>query len=101
MVMDGYRDEVVVSKPPAATALSNDEERCVDNRSNGFSCSFSAIKERELLCVTSGNTCLGSHLVKKLLSRGYFIRVTIQNQGTPLSPSVCVCRIEAPLPLMA
>ncbi|KAI8032373.1 Cinnamoyl-CoA reductase-like SNL6 [Camellia lanceoleosa] len=80
MVMDGYRDEVVVSKPPAATALSNDEERCVDNRSNGFSCSFSAIKERGLLCVTSGNTCLGSHLVKKLLSRGYFIRVTIQNQ---------------------
>jgi hypothetical protein len=38
-------------------------------------------RENKLVCVTDGNSFLGSHIVKELLSRGYLVRVTIQNQG--------------------
>ncbi|KAJ8751847.1 hypothetical protein K2173_026045 [Erythroxylum novogranatense] len=35
--------------------------------------------EIKLVCVTSGNSFLGSHVVKELLARGYLVRVTLQN----------------------
>ena len=38
-------------------------------------------RENKVVCVTDGNSVLGSHIVKELLSRGYLVRVTVQNQG--------------------
>ncbi|XP_019185655.1 PREDICTED: cinnamoyl-CoA reductase-like SNL6 [Ipomoea nil] len=37
-------------------------------------------RERKLVCVTSGNSYFGAHLIRKLLVRGYLVRATIQNQ---------------------
>ncbi|XP_002305963.4 cinnamoyl-CoA reductase-like SNL6 isoform X2 [Populus trichocarpa] len=36
--------------------------------------------ENKLVCVTDGNSFLGSHIVKELLSRGHLVRVTVHNQ---------------------
>src|SRR3989442_775461 len=38
-------------------------------------------RENELVCVTSANSFLASHLIKKLLADGYLVRVTIQHPG--------------------
>lgn len=38
------------------------------------------VRDELLACVTSGNSRFGSHLVKKLLARGYLVRATIQYQ---------------------
>lgn len=38
-------------------------------------------RERKLVCITSGNSYFGAHLIRKLLVRGYMVRATIQNQG--------------------
>uniref|UniRef100_A0A6N2LT08 3-beta hydroxysteroid dehydrogenase/isomerase domain-containing protein n=1 Tax=Salix viminalis TaxID=40686 RepID=A0A6N2LT08_SALVM len=38
-------------------------------------------RENRVVCVTDGNSFLGSHIVKELLSRGYLVRVTVQNQA--------------------
>lgn len=46
----------------------------------GFSCSLNA-RDRKIVCVTSGNSYFGSHLIKKLLACGYLVRVVIQNQA--------------------
>ncbi|XP_057467969.1 cinnamoyl-CoA reductase-like SNL6 [Actinidia eriantha] len=75
--MDDNRDEVVVSMPLEPQAPRDEQIRgCIGSV---FSCSLSA-RERELVCVTSGNSYLGSHVVKKLVARGYLVRVTVQNQ---------------------
>ncbi|KAK4346359.1 hypothetical protein RND71_032698 [Anisodus tanguticus] len=47
---------------------------------SGFSCSLNA-RDRKIVCVTSGNSYFGSHLIKKLLACGYLVRVIIQNQA--------------------
>nr|AIX92150.1 cinnamoyl-CoA reductase 1 [Betula platyphylla] len=45
------------------------------------SCGLSSSeRRRELVCVTSGNSYLGSHIVKELLAHGYPVRVTVQYQ---------------------
>lgn len=36
---------------------------------------------RKLVCVTSGNSNLGTRLAKLLLRRGYLVRVTVQHPG--------------------
>ncbi|XAR71342.1 Cinnamoyl-CoA reductase [Bertholletia excelsa] len=75
--MDGYSEEVaVLSAPLDPPAMRDDQSRCYRN---AFSCSFNA-RESGLVCVTGGNSYFGSALVKKLLARGYFVRVSIQNQ---------------------
>ncbi|KAL9271331.1 Cinnamoyl-CoA reductase-like SNL6-like protein [Drosera capensis] len=38
-------------------------------------------RERKLVCVTSGNSLFGAHLIKELLIHGYFVRATVQNPG--------------------
>ncbi|KAL9678071.1 hypothetical protein QQ045_015910 [Rhodiola kirilowii] len=38
------------------------------------------VQERKTVCVTTGNSILSSHIIKELLTRGYLIRVTLQNQ---------------------
>lgn len=38
-------------------------------------------REKKLVCVTAGNSYLGSHLLKQLLAHSYLVRVIIQHQG--------------------
>lgn len=55
-----------------------------DHHANCFGRNFSGClhsRERKIVCVTSGNSYLGAHLTKKLLARGYLVRVTIQSPG--------------------
>ncbi|GMI63426.1 hypothetical protein like AT5G14700 [Hibiscus trionum] len=70
-------EEVEVATPPLLVPISGKEQKCVVG--NVFSCSLSA-GDKKLICVTSGNSCLGSSIVKELLSHGYLVRVTIQHQ---------------------
>lgn len=69
---------ILLSKPLEPPALGYEQRKCFDNVS--LSCILRAT-ERKLVCVTSGNSYLGAHLVKALLAHGYLVRVTIQNQG--------------------
>ncbi|XP_042969384.1 cinnamoyl-CoA reductase-like SNL6 [Carya illinoinensis] len=57
-------------------ALKQKQESCFTNPNN---CILSA-RKRDLVCVTSGNSYLDSHIVKELQAHGYPVRVTIQNQ---------------------
>ncbi|XP_022759965.1 cinnamoyl-CoA reductase-like SNL6 [Durio zibethinus] len=66
-------EEVEVPKPVLVPVLG---QKCVGNV---FSCSLSA-REKKLICVTSGNSYLGSFIVKELLAHGYLVRVTIQHE---------------------
>ncbi|XP_038990913.1 cinnamoyl-CoA reductase-like SNL6 [Hibiscus syriacus] len=65
--------EVEVAIPPP---IPGKQQKCVGNV---FSCS-SIAGEKKLICVTSGNSYLGSSIVKELLSHGYLVRVTVQHQ---------------------
>ncbi|KAE8708042.1 putative isoprenylcysteine alpha-carbonyl methylesterase ICMEL1 [Hibiscus syriacus] len=56
--------EVEVATPPQLVPISGQEQKCVGNV---FRCSFIA-GEKKLICVTSGNSYLGSCVVKELLS---------------------------------
>nr|KJB08447.1 hypothetical protein B456_001G082300 [Gossypium raimondii] len=67
-------EEIEVPKP-ILMPISGKEQKCVGNI---FSCSFNA-REKKLICVTSGNSYLGSFIVKELLAHGYLVRVTIQH----------------------
>ncbi|KAK8532253.1 hypothetical protein V6N13_131591 [Hibiscus sabdariffa] len=69
-------EQVEVPTPPMLAPISAKEQNCA---ANVFSCSFS-VREKKLICVTSGNSHLGSCIVKELLSHGYLVRVTIQHQ---------------------
>ena len=71
-------EEVASSKLIVLPVLKKKQQNRINNSS---SCNLSA-RKRELVCVTSGNSYLGSHIVKELLAYGYPVRVTIQNQGT-------------------
>ncbi|KAL3568256.1 hypothetical protein D5086_030907 [Populus alba] len=72
-------DEVLLlSRPSPVPAFCWDEGKPYVGRK--FSSCLNA-RENKLVCVTDGNSFLGSHIVKELLSRGYLVRVTIQNQG--------------------
>lgn len=77
-----------MSLPIELPKQRNDYGMCF---ANSFSCSLNA-RDRKIVCVTSGNSYFGSHLIKKLLVCGYLVRVTIQNQGTsnPFSLISCV-----------
>ncbi|KAK6266484.1 hypothetical protein QUC31_017321 [Theobroma cacao] len=68
--------EVAVPKPFLVPVLGK-EQKCVGNI---FSSSLSA-REKKLICVTSGNSYLGSCIVKELLARSYLVRVTIQHEA--------------------
>ncbi|KAK9924764.1 hypothetical protein M0R45_033115 [Rubus argutus] len=70
-------EEVVVSKP-WMISLREEQKNCVNYP---FGCSLDIAREKNLVCVTSGNSYLGSHIVRALLARGYLVRVTIQNQA--------------------
>ncbi|XP_021817622.1 cinnamoyl-CoA reductase-like SNL6 [Prunus avium] len=72
MAMEG----LVVLKHQVCCLREEEQKVCVNN---AFSCGLDA-REGKLVCVTSGNSNLGSHIVKVLLARGYLVRVTIQNQ---------------------
>lgn len=76
MAMEG----LIVLKHQVCCLREEEQKVCVNN---AFSCGLDA-REGKLVCVTSGNSNLGSHIVKVLLARGYLVRVTIQNQGTML-----------------
>ena len=71
-------EEVAASKLMVLQALKKKQQSRITNLSK---CSLSA-RKKDLVCVTSGNSYLGSHIVKELLANGYPVRVTIQNQGT-------------------
>lgn len=64
---------------PCMISLREEQKNCVNC---AFGCSLDIAREKNLVCVTSGNSYLGSHIVRALLARGYLVRVTIQNQGT-------------------
>lgn len=44
------------------------------------SAGFLSGRQKKLVCVTTGNSCLGVHIVKQLLARAYLVRITVQNQ---------------------
>ncbi|CAK7335093.1 unnamed protein product [Dovyalis caffra] len=68
---------VLLSKPSPLPAFCREGGKpCIGRK---FITSFNA-RENKLVCVTDGNSFLGSHIVKELLSRGYLVRVTIHNQ---------------------
>jgi uncharacterized protein YbjT (DUF2867 family) len=69
-------EEVAASKLMVLQALKKKQQSRITNLSK---CSLSA-RKKDLVCVTSGNSYLGSHIVKELLANGYPVRVTIQNQ---------------------
>ncbi|OIT05786.1 hypothetical protein A4A49_21547 [Nicotiana attenuata] len=69
--------EVAMSLPIELLKQRNDHGMCF---SSDLSCSLNA-RDRKIVCVTSGNSYFGSHLIKKLLACGYLVRVTIQNQA--------------------
>ncbi|XP_011021180.1 PREDICTED: cinnamoyl-CoA reductase 2-like isoform X1 [Populus euphratica] len=72
-------DEVLLhSRPSSVPAFCWDEGKPYVG--GKFSSCLNA-RENKLVCVTDGNSFLGSHIVKELLSRGYLVRVTIQNQA--------------------
>ncbi|KAK9272910.1 hypothetical protein L1049_003289 [Liquidambar formosana] len=75
VLMESCREEVAVLKPLVPPAFWEEQRKCVGR---AFSCSLGAT-ERKLVCVTSGNSYLGSHLVRELLAHGYLVRVTLQN----------------------
>jgi hypothetical protein len=60
-------------------ALKEEQQSCI--KTNPNSRSLSAARKRGLVCVTSGNSYLASHIVKELLAHAYSVRVTIQHQG--------------------
>lgn len=70
-------EEIEVPKP-ILVPISGKKQKCVGNM---FSHSFNE-REKKLICVTSGNSYLGSFIVKGLLAHGYLVRVTIQHPGT-------------------
>ncbi|XVE77439.1 hypothetical protein DITRI_Ditri13aG0062700 [Diplodiscus trichospermus] len=67
-------EEVEVQKQILVQVFEK-EQKCVGNV---FSYSLSAI-EKKLICVTSGNSYLGSCIVKELLAHSYHVRVTVQH----------------------
>ncbi|MCD7450702.1 hypothetical protein HAX54_008156 [Datura stramonium] len=69
--------EVVMSLPLEPPKQKNDHKMWF---ASGFSCCLNA-RDRKIVCVTSGNSYFGSHLIKKLLACGYLVRVIIQNQA--------------------
>ncbi|KDP24364.1 hypothetical protein JCGZ_25660 [Jatropha curcas] len=70
-------EEVMLSKQFSLLTFKEEEIHCIGRAFNG---SNLLARENKLVCVTSGNSFLGSHIVKKLLADGYLVRVTIQNQ---------------------
>ncbi|KAM7279642.1 hypothetical protein ACFE04_006776 [Oxalis oulophora] len=74
--------EVVTTSKPLVLLSSNyvDGKKCVSRSCEEVFMSSLDARDRKLICVTSGNTNLGSQIVKKLLSSGYLVRVTIENQ---------------------
>ena len=80
--MENCREEVVLSKPLLLLPSFKEEQerKCLGN---AFSSNLNT-RERKLVCVTSGNSYLGSHIVKELLAAGYLIRLTIQKEGAKL-----------------
>ncbi|KAL6324635.1 hypothetical protein AAG906_013448 [Vitis piasezkii] len=75
--MENCREEVVLSKPLLLPSFKEEQQRkCVGN---AFSSSLNT-RERKLVCVTSGNSHLSSHIVRELLAGGYLVRVTIQKE---------------------
>ncbi|GAB2299900.1 hypothetical protein Dimus_033949 [Dionaea muscipula] len=71
-------EEVLLSRELKGIAYAEKQRRC--NIGEAFISGLKA-RERKLVCVTSGNSYLGAHLIKELLVHGYFVRATIQNQG--------------------
>ena len=81
--------EVALAKmsfPKAPLVLLDGEKADRKSVGSAFAC-YSYSPERRIVCVTSANSCLGAHLAKKLLARGYLVRVTIQNPGKPKIPN--------------
>ena len=70
-------EEVAVTGKPILVPVLEKEQKCIGSV---FSSSLSA-REKKMICVTSGNSYLGSRIVKELLARNYLVRVTIQHQG--------------------
>lgn len=81
MVMKGCKEvALAMSFPKEPLVLLNGEKADRKSVGSAFAC-YSYSPERRIVCVTSANSCLGAHLAKKLLARGYLVRVTIQNPG--------------------
>lgn len=81
MAMKDCKEVALASSPVEPRVLKDGENgKCVGNN-NVFACNLYS-RERKIVCVTSGNSYFGAHLIKKLLARGYLVRVTIQYQGT-------------------
>ncbi|KAJ4961045.1 hypothetical protein NE237_020955 [Protea cynaroides] len=78
--MESCREEVVVSKPeatPVPSPLCQLQENPWGSFS-AFGCNMKG-NERKLVCLTGGNSYLGSHILKHLLARGYLVRLALQN----------------------
>lgn len=68
-------EEVALSKPLTVPVFSEEERRCLRNIvSPGLTS-----REKKLICVTGGNSLLGSSIVKELSASGYLVRVIIEN----------------------
>jgi hypothetical protein len=70
-------EKMLLSKPSPVPAFCWEEGKPCGKKI------ISSLKagENKLVCVTDGNSFLGSHIVKELLSRGHLVRVTVHNQG--------------------
>ncbi|GMH04292.1 hypothetical protein Nepgr_006131 [Nepenthes gracilis] len=77
MVESYEREVLMLSKPQVETVYGEDQRRRVGE---SLLRSLSA-RQRKLVCVTSGNSYFGAHLIKELCRHGYCIRATVQNQG--------------------
>ncbi|XP_073525589.1 uncharacterized protein [Phyllobates terribilis] len=73
--MESWKGEMLLSKPFLDVNHGEDQRRC----SNGGG--YLGATQRKVVCVTSGNSYFGAHLIKELSSHGYLIRATIQNPG--------------------
>ncbi|GLU01669.1 hypothetical protein SLE2022_189660 [Rubroshorea leprosula] len=70
-------EDVALSKPLVLPVSREDERRCFGY--GGVVSPGLTAREKKLICVTGGNSYLGSSVVKELLARGYLVRVTIEN----------------------
>ncbi|XP_043700766.1 cinnamoyl-CoA reductase-like SNL6 [Telopea speciosissima] len=78
--MESCREEMVITKPETTLAASSSiyEKQKPWGSFKAIACNMKGI-DRKLVCLTGGNSYLGSHILTHLLARGYLVRLVLQN----------------------